>query len=278
MDFLIKTAVFGGVGLFVLAMIIFPGVRRKLKILVEGFLNIFVQDAAKTPEGARAVYEQAIEELQDKYNQADDVFRNLTGELETLRVDIEKLQRELKTTESKCIAFVKAGDDSNARLYSEKRSEILASLDLKQNTEVKLAEQVEQAQMIHDTLSKQLRALKKEKEERIQQMILNKTMKGFYDQMDDLKRATDLDKLLGTVRDHDKQLKKEVAGAEAIHMSRTSTRISMAEKRAAELQSDDYLMSLKSKYSGGDQTTSTGGKSSSPLIIDVKQRSNGQGS
>ena len=31
---------------FVLALIIFPGVRGKLKVLVGGFLNIFVEDIA----------------------------------------------------------------------------------------------------------------------------------------------------------------------------------------------------------------------------------------
>lgn len=40
---------------FVLALIIFPGVRGKLKVLVGGFLNIFVEDIAKTPEGAKKV-------------------------------------------------------------------------------------------------------------------------------------------------------------------------------------------------------------------------------
>ena len=44
---------------FVLALIIFPGVRGKLKVLVGGFLNIFVEDIAKTPEGAKAVFQQA---------------------------------------------------------------------------------------------------------------------------------------------------------------------------------------------------------------------------
>ena len=32
---------------FVLALIVFPGVRGKLKVLVGGFLNIFVEDMAR---------------------------------------------------------------------------------------------------------------------------------------------------------------------------------------------------------------------------------------
>ena len=53
---------------FVLALIVFPGVRGKLKVLVGGFLNIFVEDMAKSPEGAKAVFQQAIEEVQERYN------------------------------------------------------------------------------------------------------------------------------------------------------------------------------------------------------------------
>lgn len=58
---------------FVLALIIFPGVRGKLKVLVGGFLNIFVEDIAKTPEGAKAVFQQAIEEVQERYGRPDGV-------------------------------------------------------------------------------------------------------------------------------------------------------------------------------------------------------------
>ena len=65
---------------FVLALIIFPGVRGKLKVLVGGFLNIFVEDIAKTPEGAKAVFQQAIEEVQERYNKAGDTLNRFVGE------------------------------------------------------------------------------------------------------------------------------------------------------------------------------------------------------
>lgn len=99
---------------FVLALIIFPGVRGKLKVLVGGFLNIFVEDIAKTPEGAKAVFQQ----------------------------------------------------------------------------------------------------------------------------------------LLGSVRDGAEDLRKEVDGAIVVHASRTTTKMSMAEKNAAKAQSDAYLQSLATKYNG----------------------------
>ena len=54
------------IALAIAAIIIFPSFRQKLKSLVSGFLNVLVEDVAKTPEGAKAVYSQAIEEEQSK--------------------------------------------------------------------------------------------------------------------------------------------------------------------------------------------------------------------
>lgn len=85
---------------FVLALIIFPGVRGKLKVLVGGFLNIFVEDIAKTPEGAKAVFQQAIEEVQERYNKAGDTLNRFVGEQSSVQKNLNKLYGELKDVES----------------------------------------------------------------------------------------------------------------------------------------------------------------------------------
>lgn len=41
---------------FVIILILFPSFRQQLKALAGGFLQVFVQDTAKTPDGARAIY------------------------------------------------------------------------------------------------------------------------------------------------------------------------------------------------------------------------------
>ena len=75
---------------FVLALIIFPGVRGKLKVLVGGFLNIFVEDIAKTPEGAKAVFQQAIEEVQERYNKAGDTLNRFVGEQSSVQKNLNQ--------------------------------------------------------------------------------------------------------------------------------------------------------------------------------------------
>ena len=177
----------GGAGVvLLLALVVFPGFRKKLKVLVGGFLNIFVEDMAKTPEGARAVYDQAIEVAQKQYNEADNMYKRQAGELDQLRTRITMLKNNLKITEDKCQSLVKSGDIENAKVYAERRSEILAELNQKVNYEHDLALAVEQVKNIHTLTGNKLRKLQTEKKQVIDGMKLDAIMKSVLDDLDDL--------------------------------------------------------------------------------------------
>lgn len=62
-------------GFVIVALILFPDFRKKLLILCGGFLNLFIEDKAKTPDGARAIYQQAIERAQGQFNEAHDMLQ-----------------------------------------------------------------------------------------------------------------------------------------------------------------------------------------------------------
>lgn len=242
-----------------LALVIFPGFRKKLKVLAGGFLNIFVEDLAKTPEGARAVYDQAIEEAQTQYNEADDMYRRQAGALDQLRTKIKSLEGELQTTERKCESLVRAGDTVNARVYSQRRTEIVTELEQKRTYERDLALAVQEVQNIHTLTGERLRKLQAEKKQVIDGMKLDESMKSVLDDLDDLKRSTEVDKMLGTVKDHAADLRKEVQGGMIVHANRASTKISAAERASADAGADEYLASLQAKYGKGQVQASSGG-------------------
>ena len=50
---------------FVGSLILFPSFRQQLKALAGGFLQVFVQDTAKTPDGARATRD-GLQESREK--------------------------------------------------------------------------------------------------------------------------------------------------------------------------------------------------------------------
>lgn len=227
-----------------------PRCRGKLKVLVGGFLNIFVEDIAKTPEGAKAVFQQAIEEVQERYNKAGDTLNRFVGEQSSVQKNLNKLYGELKDVESKCESLVRSGNMADAAIFSTRREEILFEISQKEGYLREIEPMVKEAQTVYEAYDKKLRELKKQSRMTVEEMKLRGNMKDLLGDLDELRRDSATDKLLGSVRDGAEDLRKEVDGAIVVHASRTTTKMSMAEKNAAKAQSDAYLQSLATKYNG----------------------------
>ena len=173
---------------FVLALIIFPGVRGKLKVLVGGFLNIFVEDIAKTPEGAKAVFQQAIEEVQERYNKAGDTLNRFVGEQSSVQKNLNKLYGELKDVESKCESLVRSGNMADAAIFSTRREEILFEISQKEGYLRELEPMVKEAQTVYEAYDKKLRELKKQSRMTVEEMKLRGNMKDLLGDLDELRR------------------------------------------------------------------------------------------
>lgn len=238
------------VAVVVLALILFPEVRKKLKVLIGGFLNLFVEDAAKTPEGAEAVFTQAIEELHEKYNRADSTLNKLAGELKHAEDESLALEAKIKNIEATCERLAKSGNMKEAGVYAEHRSELLTDLEQKRECISRLKPMVDDATQIHEALAKKLRETQRKKKEIINSMRMNDQLKDILGDLDDLKKDTATKKLLDSVMEGSSDLKKEVDGARIVHENRTSTKVERAEQKAKKIENDEYLESLKKKYEG----------------------------
>lgn len=234
----------------VLALLIFPEFRKKLHVLVGGFLNIFVEDAAKTPEGANAVFNQAIEEVQNQYNRAATTLNKLSGELKHAEADVIRISNEIKDVEATCERLVKAGNLKEAEIYASRRAELVSELEQKKECVSRLKPMVNDATQIYDACGKKLRDLKRTRKETVDKLRMNGQLKDLLGDLDDLKRDTATSKMLDAVMEGSKDLQKEVDGARVVHENRTSTKIARAEQKAAQLKNDEYLESLKKKYGG----------------------------
>ena len=140
---------------------------------------------------------------------------------------------------------------NNARIYSERRAELMSERKMKQTVIEKLTPMVEDAKQIHEEYGKKLRNLKRKKNETISQMKMNVQMKDLLGDLDELRKDSATDKMLDAVMTGSNDLMEEVSGARAVHENKASTKIARAEQKAAQAQSDEYLDSLLKKYNGG---------------------------
>lgn len=235
-------------GLFVAALIIFPEFRKKLMVLGRGFTSMFVEDIAKTPEGAEAVFTEAIREAQDQYNKASTTYNKLHGRHQRLEDDVARLNIEIKKAEDACEALAKRGEVSDARVYAERRAELMSEKKMKMSAIDKLAPMVVDAKQIHDEYGKKLNELKRKKKETVSQMKMNVQMKDLLGDLDELRKDSATDKMLDAVMNGSNDLMEEVSGARAVHDNKASTKIARAEQKAANVQTDEYLQNLLNKY------------------------------
>jgi phage shock protein A len=237
--------------LIVIALVLFPEFRRSLKVLCSGFLNLFVQDLAKTPEGATAVYNEAIEEERVLYRKACDVLSKVSGELQSARNNLAKLHDNKAKVEATCEKLVREGRDKDALLYAEKLGEINGDIERTKRVIAEYETYVEEAQKAVNIREKRLRDLKKQQKDTVNDIKLAKQTKEIHEDMDELRKDRTTHKLLDAVNDGASDLRKEANGARMVYQSKTSTKIANIEKDMESAQASDYIASLKEKYKKG---------------------------
>lgn len=228
----------------ILVLILFPEART----LFSGFTRLFIKDMATTPEGAEAIYGEKINEAQDSYNKADNALKVASGKLNNAKKDMGNLKSKLAQVESECESLVKSGKIDLAQLKSEEREDILA--DIKRYTELIHAYETATgtAREAQEMCERNLRKLKRESKEVVENMKVKKQLKEVYDDMDELKNVSATDKLLDSVRDKNKDLDAIVEGSKVVHENKMSTKLQKAETEAKKLHGNDYLDTLKKKY------------------------------
>jgi len=230
--------------LVVLIFALFPEARS----LFKGFTRLFIKDMATTPEGAEAIYGEKIEQAQDAYNKADNAYKVAAGKLSNAQKDMKNLKARIEKVEAECESLVKANKIDLARLKAEEREEVAA--DIRRYSELIKAyeDAANTANEAQEMCEKNLRKLKRESKEVVENMKVKKQLQEVYDDMDELKNVTATDKLLDSVRDKNRDLDAIVEGSKVVHNNKMSTKLAKAEAEAKKTSSNDYLDGLMKKY------------------------------
>ena len=248
---LISTILTSAVILLIVALVLFPEIRKKGTVLIRGAANLFIEDQAKTPEGAKAIFTQAISEAEENYQKAKEVYNRLAGRLKRLQSEVVKLNEDLKNAEARVEGFARRGDRENARLYADQVMQLKAAIKGKEQSIETLKPSLEKAKQAYEAGAKKVTSLKAQKQNVVTQMETNRMTKELMDDLDDVYRNSATEKMLDAVLEGAGVLQEESSGAIAAHEAKTSTRIARAEEIAEKAESDAYLDEIMKKYNGG---------------------------
>lgn len=237
---------------FVGSLILFPSFRKQLWSLASGFLQVFVQDTAKTPDGAKAIYAQKIDEMQDKYNRATDTLRDLAGKLKTIQDKYNTCQKRAADWDGKARAAMSKGDEESARVYARNYQEEIDEMENLSEQYAKMKPAVEEVKAIKEKLENQLAALKRESKDVVSEMIANEQISDTYSSIDKLRAETGTDKMLNATREGLQSSRERAAGAKIVYQSSRDGKLDKADSKTADYKVDSYLESLKK---GGPKPT-----------------------
>lgn len=232
------------VGVAVLVLILFPESR----VLLKGFTRLFIKDMASTPEGAEAIYTEAIEKLQRAYNAANDSYRMAAGEFENSKKELEQLQHRLPVVERQCEQFMANGNEEHAMIKAQERQEILEDIERVGNMMNKYQAAMQEAKQISEIREQELIKLKKEMKDTVQGMKDNKRISDLYKSMDKNRADNSVDKMISAIHDKNEELSKMAAGSKAVYQNSTAAKVNAVNKDARRIESEAYLNSLRQKY------------------------------
>lgn len=220
----------------------------KGRTLAKGFLNLFVEDVAKTPQGANAIYSQAIEEAQNDYAKADNNLKKIAGMLSMTNKKVEELNNEMKNVKEKCELLVKQGKIEDAEIVAQRIPEIEEEIQIYASKAKELSPMLEDAKTVHAHLEKKVKKLERERNTTIKRLEINKQQEELYNDLDELKTVKGTDKLLKHIKDEVQSSNERVVGARTVHENKTSTKMQRIDNDLRNSQSSAYIEELRRKY------------------------------
>lgn len=196
---------------FVGSLILFPSFRQQLKALAGGFLQVFVQDTAKTPDGARAIY----------------------------------AQKQAKGYDERAKAAMSRGDEESATTYARLLQEELDKAENLSAQFQKMKPAAEEVKAIKEKLENQLAALKRESKDVVAELKANEQVADVYSNLDRLRASTGTDKMLNATRDGLQESREKAAGAKVLYQTSREGKLDKADANTADYKVSSYLDSLK---------------------------------
>lgn len=220
----------------------------KLRTLVKSFFNLFVEDLAATPEGAEALFNQKIEEVEDKFRRADNVYKKIAGQRKRCKDELAILQNQLSILEKDCETLAKAGNEEGLDIKIQHRADTIEDIEAHKKTLASLEVALKDASEARSACEENLNNVKKQRKQVVNKMKHDRDMKAVYDDLEGIGAGDHTSKLLDKVIERGTELEDLVAGSKEAYETKTSTKARKLDQKLKSSANDTYKQELLNKY------------------------------
>jgi phage shock protein A len=234
--------------LVIIVVVVALALSGKLRALLTAFFNLFVEDMAATPEGAEALFNQKIEEVEDKFRRADNVYKKIAGQRKRCKDELVVLQNQLSVIEKDCETLAKAQDEEGLDIKIQHRADTIEDIEAHKRTLTSLEAALKDATEARNACEENLNNIKKQRKQVVNKMKHDRDMKAVYDDLEGIGAGDHTSKLLDKVIERGTELEDLVAGSKEAYETKTSTRARKLDQKLKSSANDDYKAQLLNKY------------------------------
>lgn len=238
---------FAALVIVVILLIINKPFVAQLLIKFRGRTEEVMNKDAMTPEGAADFYNVAIQEKEQNYRKANQLFVEVTGKLDAAEKDLYDVKKQIARLDQNINSAIDAGKDDDAMVFQMKKENLLMKADTLKNMIGELKESKQHQQEVKDQMAKELEDLKQEKEKTIFELQANDQIIKLHESMNAATSSSETDRMLEKVRAGANKTREMATGSKIAYETSTDTVERRAEQSAREDEARKKIEELKQK-------------------------------
>lgn len=238
---------FAALVIVVILLIINKPFVAQLLIKFRGRTEEVMNKDAMTPEGAADFYNVAIQEKEQNYRKANQLFVEVTGKLDAAEKDLYDVKKQIARLDQNINSAIDAGKDDDAMVFQMKKENLLMKADTLKNMIGELKESKQHQQEVKDQMAKELEDLKQEKEKTIFELQANDQIIKLHESMNAATSSSETDRMLEKVRAGANKTREMATGSKIAYETSTDTVERRAEQTAREDEARRKIEELKQK-------------------------------
>ena len=225
---------FAALVIIVILLIINKPFVAQLLVKFRGRTEEVMNKDAMTPEGAADFYNAAIQEKEQNYRKANQLFVEVTGKLDAAEKDLYDVKKQIARLDQNINSAIDAGKDDDAMVFQMKKENLLVKTDTLKNMIGELKESKQHQQEVKDQMAKELDDLKQEKEKTIFELQANDQIIKLHESMNAATSSSETDRMLEKVRAGANKTREMATGSKIVYETSTDTVGRRAEQSARE--------------------------------------------
>ena len=238
---------FAALVIVIILLIINKPFVAQLLIKFRGRTEEVMNKDAMTPEGAADFYNVAIQEKEQNYRKANQLFVEVTGKLDAAEKDLYDVKKQIARLDQNINSAIDAGKDDDAMVFQMKKENLLVKTDTLKNMIGELKESKQHQQEVKDQMAKELDDLKQEKEKTIFELQANDQIIKLHESMNAGTSSSETDRMLEKVRAGANKTREMATGSKIAYETSTDTVERRAEQSAREEEARKKIEELKQK-------------------------------